>query len=78
MNIDKNESTGFKESEKTKMEIVYIAGSFVSMLGAFVLIFSFAKDFKKLATMQKIAICIVALGTIVPFAAGCVEGFLSR
>jgi hypothetical protein len=49
----------------------------VATVGAIALIISFAKDFKELKLLQKIAICCVAAGTIVPFVFGFINGMLN-
>lgn len=58
------------------MDQLYIIASFVSFFGAILLVVGFAKQFKELTFIQKAAILLVFIGTLVPMVAGTIQGFL--
>lgn len=59
------------------MDQLYIIASFISFFGAILLVIGFAKQFKELTLIQKSAIVLVFIGTLVPMVVGTIQGFLS-
>ncbi|MBP1048376.1 hypothetical protein I6N96_18950 [Enterococcus sp. BWM-S5] len=59
------------------MEQIYMYASFISFFGAFLLVVGFSKQFKELTLLQKSAIILVFIGTLVPIIVGTIQGFLS-
>lgn len=58
------------------MEIIYVLMSFISFIGAIVLLFGFRNKFKSLTSTQKAGIVLVEIGTIIPFLIGITNGFI--
>lgn len=60
------------------MNTIYVLSSFISFIGAILLIISFYNKFKNLSLLQKISIILIVLGTVVPFIIGFVNGFINH
>lgn len=60
------------------MNTIYVLSSFISFIGVILLIISFRNTFKKLSLLQKTALILVILGTVVPFIIGFVNGFINH
>lgn len=60
------------------MTLIYVGGSFLSFLGIILLLVSFKYEFRNLNVSQKLGIILTAIGVVIPFLIGTINGFINN